>query len=78
MSVCKPCPHFPGYYYGFQYSNVTCPLCRADSRVAHLEALLHRAHNQFENITVAHTLEAAHDRAHRGVAFTDDAGAEHG
>jgi hypothetical protein len=36
--ICKPCPHFPGYYYGFQYSNVTCPLCLSESRIAALEA----------------------------------------
>lgn len=39
-------------------------------RIARLERKVHLACNQFENITVAETLEIAKDRAHRGVAFT--------
>ena len=49
---------------------------RAERRVTELEALVHRAHNQFENITVADTLDAAKDLAHHGVAFTDDRGSD--
>ena len=41
--VCKPCPHFPGYHNGMQYSDVTCPLCRSESRIAALEARLAEA-----------------------------------
>ena len=39
--ICKPCPHFPGTtYYGFQFSDVTCPLCLFAARLAALEATL--------------------------------------
>lgn len=38
--VCKPCPHFPGYYSGYQYSDVSCPLCRSEARIRELEAAL--------------------------------------
>ncbi len=40
MTVCKPCPHFPGYYNGFQYSDVTCTICRYEARIRELEAAL--------------------------------------
>jgi hypothetical protein len=40
MTICKPCPHFPGYYFGFEYSDVTCPFCLSEARVDKLEAAL--------------------------------------
>lgn len=42
-----------------------------------LERKVHLACNQFENITVAETLEIAKDRAHGGVAFTMETACEH-
>jgi multidrug resistance efflux pump len=48
----------------------------AAQRIRELERLVHLACNHFENITVATTLEIAHDQAHRGVSLTS--GSERG
>jgi len=40
MTICKPCHHFPGYYFGFEYSDVTCPFCLSEAHAAKLETAL--------------------------------------
>jgi hypothetical protein len=37
--------------------------------IERLKNALHKAFNQFENITVANTLEVAHDRAHNFIGW---------
>ena len=42
QTVCKPCPHFPGYYNGIQLSDRTCPYCQIERLRAALELIAPR------------------------------------
>jgi hypothetical protein len=67
--VCQPCPHFSGYYNGFQYSDVTCPWCRlaaSDARIAQLEADLRSVN---ERRVRAEAILAAHKDYHCTCGF---------